>query len=90
MTPVCAGTGQDLASLAPLASWELAPGPGGLFATSGAYSFGGGGGGVMVDGAGPRASPHQGQGYGGGGNGYSEFADGLQGVILVEITSEFK
>ena len=59
MTPVCAGTGQDLTSLAPLASWELAPGPGGLFATSGAYSFGGGGGGVMVDGAGPSASPHQ-------------------------------
>ena len=36
------------------------------------------------------ASLAQGQGYGGGGNGYSEFADGLQGVVLVEATSEFK
>ena len=39
----------------------------------------------MVDGSGPEANQYQGQGFGGGANGNSNFGDGLQGLILLEI-----
>ena len=76
------GQGEDV-SLYTFTSWTLAPGAGGHH-----YGIsGGGGGGVLVDGAGPPAAEWQGQGFGGGGNGFSDYSDGLQGVILLEITS---
>ena len=40
---------------------------------------------LMVDGSGPEANQYQGQGFGGGANGNSNFGDGLQGLILLEI-----
>ena len=52
---------------------------------SGGYYLGGGGGGLMVDGTGPESSNYQGQGFGGGGNGYTDYGDGLPGLILLEI-----
>ena len=76
------GQGGDL-SLYTFTSWSLAPGAGGHH-----YGIsGGGGGGLLVNGGGPEASEWQGQGFGGGGNGFSDYSDGLQGVILLEITS---
>lgn len=40
---------------------------------------------MLVDGAGPAASAYHGQGFGGGGNGYYNYGDGLQGVVMIEI-----
>ena len=78
------GTGEDV-SLYTFTSWTITPGAGGRRYPS--YSGGGGGGGgVLVDGEGPLASSWQGQGYGGGGSGATDYRDGLQGVILIEIT----
>ena len=48
--------------------------------------YGGGAGGILVDGKGPLGSKHQGEGFGGGGCGGGGFIDGLQGVILLEIS----
>ena len=75
------GSGEDV-SLYTFTSWTLAPGAGGSNNGGG----GGGGGGVLVNGEGPERSVYQGQGFGGGGNGYSGYGDGLQGVILLEVT----
>ena len=80
------GTGEDISSF-PFTNFQLTPGAGG------ARSGGGGGGGVLVDGEGPHR-PHQGtgQGYGGGGEGSRETTEftfeGLQGVVLIELTSK--
>ena len=75
------GSGEDI-SFYTFTSWTLAPGAGGSNNGGG----GGGGGGVLVNGVGPERSVYQGQGFGGGGNGYSGYGDGLQGVILLEVT----
>ena len=41
----------------------------------------------MVDGAGPDTDQYQGQGFGGGGNGFGVgHRDGLQGLVLLEIS----
>ena len=80
------GTGEDITSF-PFTNFLLTPGAGG------ARSGGGGGGGVLVDGEGPHRH-HQGtgEGYGGGGEGSrqtTEFTfEGLQGVVLIELTSK--
>ena len=39
----------------------------------------------MVNGEGLQASQYQGAGYGAGGNGYSDYEEGLPGLILMEI-----
>ena len=75
------GTGQDISTYT-FRTWTLTPGAGGGRSEDNA----GGGGGVLVDGAGPDANNYQGRGFGGGGSGYND--DGLQGVILIEITSD--
>ena len=68
-----------------LRSWSLSSGPGGEYYYHHDGYHGGGGGGVLVDGAGPEASAYHGQGFGGGGNGYYNYGDGLQGVVMIEI-----
>ena len=68
------------------ATWVLSGGKGGLASSYGVPEYGGGGGGgLLVNGEGPTASQYQGAGYGGGGNGYSDFEEGLSGLILLEI-----
>ena len=77
------GSGKDISSYT-FNTWTLTPGAGGTpysrydplpkcpfsqCRNSPNQSYGGGGGGVLVNGAGPKASKHQGQGYGGGGSG---------------------
>ena len=54
----------------------------------GSTCYGGGAGGRLVDGEGPRGSKHQGEGFGGGGCGAEAAGkgDGLQGVVLIEVT----
>ena len=110
------GSGEDITSYT-FNTWTLTPGAGGTpynrFDSLGPrcqYSqcfknpnqfYGGGGGGVLVNGAGPKATKHQGQGYGGGGSGANRVntapgysfrygypgvdVGGLPGVILLEI-----
>ena len=85
-----AGTGENISSYT-FTSWAISPGAGGKHSPGSGW-FGGGGGGILVDMEGPQASTYegeylQGQGYGGGGNGWDSYGSGLQGVILIEITS---
>ena len=81
---VGACTGEDITEYT-LTSWTLSPGAGGECALSYYGALGGGGGGVLVNGSGPDTSSYTGQGFGGGGNGHGNFAQGLPGVILLEI-----
>ena len=74
------GTGEDISSFT-FTAWNIDAGAGGDVS----YYLGGGGGGLLVDGQGPKCSRYQGQGYGGGGSGWSNYGDGLQGLILIEI-----
>ena len=77
-------------SLYTFTTWSLSPGLGGKHFF---YFGGGGGGGVLVDGVGPDREGwggeyYEGEGYGGGGCGASsENSNGLQGVILIEISN---
>ena len=82
------GTGEDITAY-DLSSWKLTPGAGGVGYGSCNCGCSGGGGGVMVDGSGPSAIDEKGQGYGGGGSGSNTGNNeyGLQGIILLEITS---
>ena len=83
------GSGMDI-SLYTFTTWSLSPGLGGKHFF---YFGGGGGGGVLVDGVGPDREGwggeyYEGEGYGGGGCGASsENSNGLQGVILIEISN---
>ena len=79
------GTHEDISDYI-FTTWTLTPGDGG----SPSYNywlkyFGGGGGGVLVNSSGPSTNQYKGQGYGGGGNGW--YADGLPGLVLLEISS---
>ena len=107
------GSGKDISSYT-FNTWTLTPGAGGKpysrydplpkcpfsqCRNNPNQSYGGGGGGVLVNGAGPKATKHQGQGYGGGGSGANRDipgynwrygypgvdVGGLPGVILLEI-----
>ena len=87
------GTGEDISEYV-FTTWTLTPGAGGSpigCGPSAANQCGGGGGGVLVDGAGPDTDypSTKGKGYGGGGNGRTDpgFDIGLQGIILLEISS---
>ena len=85
-----AGSGLNLASIS-LQRFSLAPGAAGKkHISGGGYHCGGGGGGVMVDGAGPRDSNHDGEGYGGGMGGYYSETPGSPGpgVVLIEINKK--
>ena len=80
------GTGEDISAYT-FSAWTLTPGAGGRYYHDSYYDeyYGGGGGGVLISGAGPDGSDYQGEGYGGGASGWSDYGDGLQGVILLEI-----
>ena len=85
------GTGKDISEYV-FTTWTLTPGDGGspgACGTNHRNQCGGGGGGVLVDGAGPDTTRPElrGKGFGGGGNGASNANDGLQGIILLEISS---
>ena len=85
------GSGVNISSLKML-NFELTPGKGGdyYWDNSLGFYYGGGGGGVLVNGEGPeRDSYTQGQGYGGGAGRHSQHG-GLQGVVLLEVSSEKK
>ena len=75
------GTGEDIREYV-FTAWTLTPGAGGIHYEDGCY--GGGGGGVMVDGAGPDTDQYTGQGFGGGGSGRG--TNGLEGLVLLEIS----
>ena len=75
------GTGEDISEYV-FTAWTLTPGAGGIHYEDGCY--GGGGGGVMVDGAGPDTDQYTGQGFGGGGSGRG--TNGLEGLVLLEIS----
>ena len=75
------GSGLDLSSIS-LAEFTISPGVAGKGALFEDQAFGGGGGGVKVDGEGPHDYEMDGEGYGGGGSG---FANGVPGLVLLEI-----
>ena len=81
--PGGAGSGFDISTIS-LTKFSLSPGAGGQRGSQ----YGGGGGGLMVDGAGPQKTVHDGQGYGGGGfNQYVTPGGGRPGpgIVLLEI-----